>query len=496
MCLIASYFFLQSLLWTYNQQFKETIPLLRSDSKFEPRFVKGWRFFRDATSVLHAGYTKYPSKAWRFLRADTDLLVLPSKYVEELRSLPHSIASPTLAHAYNLSGSNTNMNIILKSNLHFRALQERLTPNLNKLAQPMQEELRYAMDLELPKREEWTPIKPYHTILRLVARVSARIFLGVPLCRDEKWLEISTEFTENTFITLVVLRLFPRYLHSLLGWFLPSAWRSTSYVRQAKRLLVPEIKRRQAATAKSETPDSNTDTLLSWMMEIARKEERNPKDLAHLEVVISLASIHTSQMNAVHILYDLAEYPQYLEPLREEIETVIAEDGTWDTWDKNSYYKLKKLDSFMRESQRRNPPTLLSYHRIMQSDFVLEDGTLLKKGTHITMAVNEIQNDKSVTPDPESFDPFRYYRLRQEDGHNHLHQFATTEPNILNFGHGKYACPGRFFAALEIKTILVRLIMDYDWKLPDGQGRPENLMAHEFIFPNQDGILHMKARKL
>ncbi|KAF2464814.1 uncharacterized protein BDR25DRAFT_173237, partial [Lindgomyces ingoldianus] len=93
---------------------------------------------------------QYPSKAWRFFRADTDLIVLPSKYVDELRSLPHTIASPTLAHAYNLSGSNTNMNIILKNNLHFRALQERLTPNLGKPAQPMQEELCHALDLELP----------------------------------------------------------------------------------------------------------------------------------------------------------------------------------------------------------------------------------------------------------------------------------------------------------------------------------------------------------
>ena len=97
-------------------------------------------------------------------------------------------------------------------------------------------------------------------------------------------------------------------------------------------------------------------------------------------------------------------------------------------------------------------------------------------------------------PDADVFDGFRYYKLRQRDGESHLHQFVTTQPNILNFGHGKYACPGRFFAALEIKNILVRLIMDYDWKLPDGQGRPENLTAHEFIFPNPDAFLLMRKR--
>ena len=44
---------------------------------------------------------------------------------------------------------------------------------------------------------DWVAVKPYHLILKLVARMSARIFLGYPLCRNEQWLEISTQFTEN-----------------------------------------------------------------------------------------------------------------------------------------------------------------------------------------------------------------------------------------------------------------------------------------------------------
>ena len=81
------------------------------------------------------------------------MLVLPSKYVDELRSLPPQVASPTVAHAFNLSGENTNMNIILKNNLHFRTLQEKLTPNLSKLTRPMQDELDYACERDLPAAE-------------------------------------------------------------------------------------------------------------------------------------------------------------------------------------------------------------------------------------------------------------------------------------------------------------------------------------------------------
>ena len=144
------------------------------------------------------------------------------------------------------------------------------------------------------------------------------------------------------------------------------------------------------------------------MIDLGSDLETKPQDLAHLEVVMSLASIHTSQMNAVHVLYDLAAIPGHIDVLREEIMAVIKEDGPWSSWNKNSFYKLKKLDSFMRESQRFNPPSLLSYHRVMLQDVVLSDGLLLARGSHISMPVNAIQNHPSVTPNPEVFDPLRY----------------------------------------------------------------------------------------
>ena len=296
------------------------------------------------------------------------------------------------------------------------------------------------------------------------------------------------------FVSLVLLKLFPPWTHLFLSWLLPTTWRGYRYIRKAKKLLVPEIYRRKA-TAKEMTPPDDGN-LLSWMMEIADDSESHPESLAHLEVVMSLASIHTTQMNAVHCLYDLIARPEYIEPIQSEIRDVLIEDGGWSHWPKSSFTKLRKLDSFMRESQRMNPPSLLSMHRVMLQDHAFHDGTVLPKGAHVSMAVNAIQNDPEVTLNPETFDGLRYYKLRQQDGQNHLHQFSTTEEKVLNFGHGANSCPGRFFASLEIKIILVRLIMDYDWVLPKGQSRPANLNAHEFIFPNPDAeVLVRKSIK-
>ena len=107
------------------------------------------------------------------------------------------------------------------------------------------------------------------------------------------------------FVSLVVLRLFPMWTHHLVSWLLPSTYRSHRYTRNAKRLLIPEIQRRRqaAATGKPSADNNKNDNdLLSWMLEIASEAEGDAASLAHLEVVMSLASIHTSQMNAVHVL--------------------------------------------------------------------------------------------------------------------------------------------------------------------------------------------------
>jgi hypothetical protein len=47
-------------------------------------------------------------------------------------------------------------------------------------------------------------------------------------------------------------------------------------------------------------------------------------------------------------LYDLAARSEYISPLREEIEELISQDG----WKKTTIAKMRKLDSFLKESSR------------------------------------------------------------------------------------------------------------------------------------------------
>ena len=47
-------------------------------------------------------------------------------------------------------------------------------------------------------------------------------------------------------------------------------------------------------------------------------------------------------------MFHLAAHAEYIEPLREEMEAVILDEG----WTKQAMGRMNKLDSFLKESQR------------------------------------------------------------------------------------------------------------------------------------------------
>ena len=112
------------------------------------------------------------------------------------------------------------------------------------------------------------------------------------------------------------------------------------------------------------------------------------------------------------------------------------------------------------------------------------------------MAVSPIVMDPAIVPSPTDFLGFRHYELRQLPGEGMRHQFATTSSTYLHFGHGKYSCPGRFFAANSIKMIISRLLLEYDFKFPDNaHTRPKIVELHEYCFPNPDANILFKQKK-
>lgn len=201
------------------------------------------------------------------------------------------------------------------------------------------------------------PIEAFHTVLRLVSHIAARHFVGYPLCRDEEWLSTAMKYTENAFRTIIVIRLFPDWVKPFVALFIPYAWKVSSALKKAQSIIVPVIKERRRAGAHKGGNASyqKPNDFLEWMMDEANEDDGQPDKLAHRLLILTLAAVHTTSMAATQALFDLTARPEYIEPLYWEVSQAVAEDGGFK---KTTLTKMRKLDSFMRESQRLSPPSL------------------------------------------------------------------------------------------------------------------------------------------
>ena len=129
----------------------------------------------------------------------------------------------------------------------------------------------------------------------------------------------------------------------------------------------------------------------------------------------------------------MAAEPRYIAPLREEIERVIQEEG----WTKVAMTKMRKLDSFMRESQRLQGINMLSLSRKVLVDYTLGDGTFLPAGTFIASNLTGVHADDTLYPNSEVFDGFRFSKMRDESSEGLKHQMVNTSTDYLSFGHGR-----------------------------------------------------------
>jgi len=188
----------------------------------------------------------------------------------------------------------------------------------------------------------------------------SRVFLGYPACRNEEWLHLCLAFTINVFATSFALRMFPPFLHSFIARMLPSRYWIRSNLDKAEKLIRQLIDDHAVRAAqKASDPYTHREdemvSLLDWMIENALGNEAEPHRLAARQLILTLASVHTTSMALAHALFDLCAHPEYMEPLREELLAVLQQPGGLC---KRNLEQLHKMESFLAESQRLNPPVL------------------------------------------------------------------------------------------------------------------------------------------
>ncbi|ROW10379.1 hypothetical protein VMCG_02000 [Cytospora schulzeri] len=401
-----------------------------------------------------------------------DVIVVDPRFLSELKDLPDDTVSFAASVDETMHAKYTNVRADRPIIPH--VVKRDLTPALNRLNPVIAEEVDQCFQEELPPCKDFTPVNINNKLLRIVAKVSGRIFIGPELCRSEEYIEAAINYTLDVMGA-------QRAVSELKPWqriFKAASLSAVKNLQQreatAMNFMRPIIEQRQRL--EREDPDyQKPDDLLQWLLDDGQNKfgQQGGHELASIQLGLTFAAIHTTTMTATNAFYSAAAMPEIIPELREEIREVLREHGTFTT---QALQKMKKLDSFLRETMRYYPLSWTSFSRKVLKTFTLSNGQVIPAGCSIEVPAYGLAMDGEFVEEPDKFDAFRSYRARAQEGLDGAgkagaaaaNQFVTVSPTNLTFGYGRHACPGRFFAANEIKMIVSRALLDYDIMMIDG----------------------------
>jgi hypothetical protein len=123
----------------------------------------------------------------------------------------------------------------------------------------------------------------------------------------------------------------------------------------AKRIINTEVETRriraQVTLTSGGKPPKVSDAI-GWMVEMAGGKQ---VDYVAAQLSLTVAAIHATTEALTIALLELASHPEIIPRLRNEIIEVLRDAG----WSKQALYKMKLMDSFLKESQRLHPVSFL-----------------------------------------------------------------------------------------------------------------------------------------
>jgi len=430
-------------------------------------------FLTHGKEILQKGLREH-SRPFQVNTGSGYKIILPSKYADEVKSRPELNFNEAFRHDLfpDYPGMEGNREGLKDDSFMQEVVRIKLTQSLGLVTDDLVDECNDAMHTILGESTEWKETEIKENVLDLVARLSARVFLGAELCRNKRWLEISKDYTVDSFVAARLLRMCPDLLRPIVYWFIPTCTRLRKEVADARTLINPEVERRiqraQEAKAKGEKVPKASDAI-AWMVEVAG--EKRETDYVAGQLALTSAAIHTTSETTLKCIVRLGKNPELQDLLRAEMLEVLSAEG----WSKQSLYKLKLLDSFLKEVQRTNAMSMTSMNRMVKKSITLSDGTKIPAGARMMVSDEKVMDAETWT-NPEEFDVRRYLKLREQPGEENRHQFVTTHSSHMAFGHGQHACPGRFFASNEMKIALCFLLIKYEIRFIPGETRPTEML--------------------
>ena len=430
---------------------------------------------------------------WLVDRPGTEVDIL--EQIIDFLQLDYTVTDPNLAHFP----------------AHISIASGALTRETGNLVPVLLDEIEFSMQSHWGTEEEYKPVCVYDSMRRIVSQTTNRAFIGLPLCRNTTLLDAAVAFALDIPISSSLLHLFWKPIRPLAALLITLPNRIHSY--RFFKIIRPEVQRRlKEYKALRADPESKAlavekpNDFLQWSIDQATSLDDpyygKVETLAGRVLLVNFTSIHTSSFAITHAILDLASSKQeYIEELRDEIASVLALPEHGGQWSKRALAAMPKLDSVLRESQRLNSFVTTATNRMVVAPkgITTPSGTHIPKGTMVCTPSFPVFHDPELYPEPYTFKPFRFAEQRAasaESGGSYVQRsrlaFATTSPEYTTFGHGRHACPGRFFASTMLRLTLAYAIMNYDFEIQTK--RPENIWFAANRIPPLSASIRVKRR--
>lgn len=436
-------------------------PKVASDA-FGISLISQIRAFVWNTEMVQKGYDENKNGVFRMPMQGEWITVATGQYIDEIAHAPDSVLSFQAVLNQQLELDHLAGPAVTQDQIHLNVIKM-LTRNLRAVYFEILDETKYAFTKQIDEQkaddEGWIKIKALDTLGHVVSQLNHRAFVGLPLCREEEWIKLEQSFTTDFVTRAMLLKVFPKSQRGNVNYYLSKVGSTLS---QGVKMLSVVINER-----KEMRPDERPNDMITWIMSIVDTDAETALRtiITTFHILNSVAEV-TSQATFVHALFHLAASPEYIEELREEaIEVITVSD-----WTKESIDRMRKLDSFVRETQRLSGIQNASMLRLALQDFTFSNGVRVRKGETVAAVGNALHHDTDIYDDALEFKPFRFYELGEADraAHtSHKYDMITPSHDYLAWGLGKHACPGRWYASMIVKHLLAYVLIFYEFKFTD-----------------------------
>lgn len=166
--------------------------------------------------------------------------------------------------------------------------------------------------------------------------------------------------------------------------------------------------------------------------------------------IFYIAGQETTGSTAAFTIYELAQHPEHLKRLQDEVDETLQQNNGQITYDVLN--KMKFLELCIQETLRKYPGLPLLNRECTQDFTIPNTDHVIKKGTPVVISLFGIHRDPEYFPDPDKYDPNRF----DEETKNY------NPIAYMPFGDGPRICIAQRMGRINSKLAVVKVLQNFN----------------------------------